>query len=197
MKQYYIPYFPEKQKFNYLPVLYLYSVAAYSKTEKAYNRIAIQNLDELAKKINQQFGESVISKATLSRVLNDKKYSDFFTYNKEQKEIILKNDFRNKPGVKEKKKFIVLSAAQFDFLVKRKDSLLIQYYFYLRYHCGSSKTGRTDSTAKQFLAASGYSVSSGSYISRISDYNGLLSSKGFISIQKKKENGKERNIYSC
>lgn len=197
MKQYYIPYFPEKQKFNYLHVLYLYSVAAYSKTEKAYNRIAIQNLDELAKKINQQFGEGVISKATLSRVLNDKKYSDFFTYNKEQKEIILKNDFRNKPGAKEKKKFIVLSAAQFDFLVKRKDSLLIQYYFYLRYHCGSSKTGRTDSTAKQFLAASGYSVSSGSYISRISDYNGLLSSKGFISIQKKKENGKERNIYSC
>lgn len=94
-----------------MPVLYLYGIATYNKTEKVYNKIDIQSLDKLAKNINQQFGESVISKSTLSRVLNDKRYSDFFTYHKKQKEIILKNDFRNKPGAKEKRKFIVLTVA--------------------------------------------------------------------------------------
>lgn len=196
MKQYYIPYTPGEKKFNYLPILYLYKIAEYNKETKTYNKIAMRTLGELAEKINNAFGTSVISKSTLSRVLNDERYKNFLSYDRERKEIILQNDFRSKPGEKKKQSFIVLSEMEFDFLAKSQDSLLIQYFFYLRYFCGISKSKKTDSTAKQFLAACGYSATSGNYISRISEYNSLLSSSGFLTIQKIREQGKERNLYS-
>ena len=170
MKQYYIPYTPGEKKFNYLPILYLYKIAEYNKETKTYNKIAMRTLGELAEKINNAFGTSVISKSTLSRVLNDERYKNFLSYDRERKEIILQNDFRSKPGEKKKQS--------------------------LRYFCGISKSKKTDSTAKQFLAACGYSATSGNYISRISEYNSLLSSSGFLTIQKIREQGKERNIYS-
>ena len=153
MKQYYIPYTPGEKKFNYLPILYLYKIAEYNKETKTYNKIAMRTLGELAEKINNAFGTSVISKSTLSRVLNDERYKNFLSYDRERKEIILQNDFRSKPGEKKKQSFIVLSEREFDFLAKSQDSLLIQYFFYLRYFCGISKSKKTDSTAKQFLAA--------------------------------------------
>lgn len=195
MKQYYIPYNPGEKKFNYLPVLYFYMVAEYDKKTKTYNKITIHSLEKLSKRINEAAGESVVSKSTLSRVLKNAQYKKFFSYDTEKGEIVLHNNFRCKPGAKEKQSFIVLSEKEFEFLVKSKDILLIQYFFYLRYYCGISKSKTTDSTAKQFLAASGYSVSSGKYTSKISEYNTLLSSSGFLTIKKTRENGKERNEY--
>ena len=56
---------------------------------------------------------------------------------------------------------------------------------------------QTDTTAKQFLDALGYSTKSGSFVSRISEYNSLLVSNGLLKIKKyRDENGHERNIYS-
>ena len=196
MKQYYIPYFPGAKKHNLLQILYLYKVAEYDKGTKLYNKITFQSLDELTRRINEAAGESVLSKATLSRLLNNEEYKIYFSYDRERKEIVLNNNFRSKPGVKEKQPFIVLSAAEYEFLTNTKDNLLVQYFFYLRYYCGLSKSGRTDSTAKQFLTACGYSVSSGSYLSKIAGYNSLLSSTGYLTIKKTRdENGRERNEY--
>lgn len=196
MKQYYIPYFPGAKKHNLLQILYLYKVAEYDKGTRLYNKINFHSLEELTRRINEAAGESVISKATLSRLLNNEEYKGYFTYDKGQKEIVLNNNFRSKPGAKEKQAFIVLSAAEFDFLTNSKDNLLIQYFFYLRYYCGLSRSGRTDSTAKQFLAACGYSISSGNYLSKIAGYNSLLSAFGFLTIKKTRdENGRERNEY--
>ena len=197
MKQYYIPYFPGAKKHNLLQILYLYEVAAYDKETRLYNKIIFQSLDELTRRINEAAGESVLSKATLSRLLNNEEYKGYFTYNKEQKEIVLNNNFRSKPGAKEKQSFIVLPGIAFETLVKSKDNLLIQYYFFLRYSCGLSRSGRTDSTAKQFLAACGYATTSGNYLSRIAGYNSFLSATGLLTIKKTRdENGRERNEYS-
>ena len=197
MKQYYIPYFPGAKKQKFLSLLYLYNVAEYDKESKLYNKITFHSLDELTRRINEAAGESVISKSKLSRFLNDEEYKKYFSYDEERKEIILNNDFRSKPGATEKQTFIVLPGVAFETLLKSKDNLLIQYYFYLRYSCGLSRRGRTDSTAKQFLAACGYSTSSGNYISKISEYNSFLSATGLLSIKKTRdENGRERKEYS-
>ena len=193
MRQYYIPYKPGEKKFNYLPVLYLYRVAKFDTATRTYNKIKVQSLDKLADMINTTFSEKVISKSTLSRVLRDKRYNQFFLYDKDKKEIVLKNDFRK--NKEEKRAFIVLSMKEFDFIIKLQDNLLIQYLFYLKYYCGISKTKKIDSTIKQFLSECGYSSSSGNYVSRISEYNRMLSDEGIISIKKKREDGKERNIY--
>lgn len=197
MKQYYIPYFPGAKKHNLLQILYLYNVAEYDKQSRLYNKITFQSLDELTRRINEAAGESVLSKSTLSRLLNNEEYKGYFSYDRERKEIILNNNFRSKPGAKEKQTFIVLPGVAFETLLKTKDNLLIQYYFYLRYACGISRSGRTDSTAKQFLAACGYSTTSGSYLSKIAGYNSFLSATGLLTIKKSRdENGRERNEYS-
>lgn len=198
MKQYYIPYFPGAKKHNLLQILYLYEVAAYDKETRLYNKIIFQSLDELTRRINEAAGESVLSKATLSRLLNNEEYKGYFTYNKEQKEIVLNNNFRSKPGAKENQCFVVVSAPEISYLVRSQDSLLIQYFLYLRYYCGLSKSKTTDTTAKQFLSACGYCETSNNYLSKIAGYNRTLSAIGFISIKKSRDtNGRERNEYRC
>lgn len=93
---------------------------------------------------------------------------------------------------------MVLSALELSFLIESQDSLLIQYFFYLRYYCGISKSKTTDTTAKQFLSACGYCETSNSYLSKIAGYNSTLSLAGFISIKKSRDpNGRERNEYRC
>jgi hypothetical protein len=66
----------------------------------------------------------------------------------------------------------------------------------LLYYCGHSKSKEIDTTAKQFLAAWGYSTKSGNYLSKISEYNNLLSSKGLLKIRKARVGKEERNYYS-
>lgn len=95
MKQYYIPYFPGAKKYNYLPVLCFWITADYDKKSKLYNTISFSSLDDLAGKIEAKAGGKILSKSTLSRILNNEIYQNCFTYNRERKEIILKNDFRS------------------------------------------------------------------------------------------------------
>lgn len=198
MKQYYVPYFPGVKKFDYLPVLCFWLIAGYNKQTKLYDTITFDNLDGLAGKIQEITGKKILSKSTLSRLLNNEAYKDFFTYDRQKKEIILKNNFRSQPGSKENQPFVVLSALELSFLIESQDSLLIQYFFYLRYYCGISKSKTTDTTAKQFLSACGYCETSNSYLSKIAGYNSTLSLAGFISIKKSRDpNGRERNEYRC
>lgn len=195
MKQYYIPYFPGAKKFDYLPVLCFWMIAEYDKKTKLYNKISFDNLDNLAGDIEAKTGKKIFSKTTLSRVLKNDKYKDYFTYDREKKEIIINNNFR---GTKGGQSFIVLTDLEIAFLVGSQDSLLIQYFLYLKYYCGISRSKTTDPTAKQFLSACGYSDTSHSYISKIAGYNQILSANGFISIKKTRDfNGRERNEYRC
>ena len=198
MKQYYLPYFPGLKKYNYLPVLCFWISGEYNKESKLFDKITFQSLDDLAGKVEAAAGEKVLSKSTLSRVLNNEEYQRYFTYDKERKEIILKNNFRSKPGGNGNQSFVVLSAAEISFLVRSQDSLLIQYFLYLKYYCGISKSKTTDSTAKQFLAACGYCETSNNYLAKIAGYNRSLSATGFLSIKKSRDtNGRERNEYRC
>ena len=198
MKQYYLPYFPGLKKYNYLPVLCFWISGEYNKESKLFDKITFQSLDDLAGKVEAAAGEKVLSKSTLSRVLNNEEYQRYFTYDKERKEIILKNNFRSKPGANGNQSFVVLSAAEISFLVRSQDSLLIQYFLYLKYYCGISKSKTTDSTAKQFLAACGYCETSNNYLAKIAGYNQSLSAIGFLEIKKSRDtNGRERNEYRC
>lgn len=198
MKQYYLPYFPGLKKYNYLPVLCFWISGEYNKESKLFDKITFQSLDDLAGKVEAAAGEKVLSKSTLSRVLNNEEYQRYFTYDKERKEIILKNNFRSKPGGNGNQSFVVLSAAEISFLVRSQDSLLIQYFLYLKYYCGISKSKTTDSTAKQFLAACGYCETSNNYLAKIAGYNQSLSAIGFLEIKKSRDtNGRERNEYRC
>ena len=196
MKQYYFPYFPGLKKYNYLPLLCFWISGEYNKNTKLYDTITFQSLDDLLKKVETAAGEKVISKSTLSRALNNEEYKKYFSYDREKKIIALNNNFRSRPGEKEKQSFIVLSAAELSFLIKSKDNLLIQYFLYLKYYCGFSKSKTTDTTAKQFLAACGYCETSNNYLSKIAGFNNLLSSFGFLTIKKTRDgNGRERNEY--
>lgn len=173
-------------------------VAGYNKETKLFDTITFTNLDGLAGCIEATAGEKVLSKSTLSRVLNNEAYKDCFTYDREHKEIILKNNFRSKPGAKENQPFVVVSASELSFLVRSKDSLLIQYFLYLRYYCGLSKSKTTDTTAKQFLSACGYCETSNNYLSKVAGYNSTLSAMGYITIKKSRDiSGRERNEYRC
>lgn len=193
----YLPYKPSGEKLDYLPLLYLHKVAEYNKEKRVYNTIHFRSLQDLADRINEGRVEKnkLVSVSTLSRLLNGKKYESFFTYNKEEKTIILQNDFHN--GTRTAKAgFVVLSANEFDFLLERNESLLVAYVLYLKYSCGISKSKTTDSTAKQILSACGYCATSGNYLSKLSEYNKLLAEQGFLSIETKRDEQKHlRNTY--
>ena len=198
MKQYYLPFFPGVKKFDYFPVLCFWLIAGYNKETKLFDTITFQNLDELAGIIEAKAGKKVLSKSTLSRVLNNEAYTHCFTYDKAEQKIILTNNFRSQPGEQEKQAFVVVSTQEILYLVESQDSLLIQYFLFLRYYCGLSRSGTTDTTAKQFLSACGYCETSNNYISKIAGYNRTLSDIGFISIKKSRDtNGRERNEYRC
>lgn len=198
MRQYFLPYLPEAKKFNYLPVLCFWIIAEYDKKTKLYDGVKFASLDDLAEKIASKVGEKILSKSTLSRALNNSDYVNFFSYDRNKKRIELKNNFRKATAATEKAPFVVLSEAEIFYLARSGDSLLIQYFLYLRYYCGLSKSKTTDTTAKQFLAGCGYCATSNSYLSKIAGYNGALSALGFISITKSRDiNGRERNEYKC
>ena len=90
------------KKFNYLPVLCFWLIADYNKDTRLYDTVSFQSLDDLAGKIEAAAGEKILAKSTLSRILNNQEYNNYFTYDRGRKEIILKNNFRSKPGAKEK-----------------------------------------------------------------------------------------------
>ena len=204
---YYVPYY-EKYNINYIYLLLFYRMAVVDKNLWIKNTVNYRSLKDLAKRMNELSNcirkerndttqeVQIISQSTISRISNNSEYSKYFEWQKDNKKIVLFNDFRNTTNSK-KIPFVCLDEDVVSFLIEQNDNLLATYYLYLKYHCGSSKDKQTDTTAKQFLDALGYSTKSGSFVSRISEYNSLLVSKGLLKIKKyRDENGHERNIYS-
>ena len=204
---YYVPYY-EEYNINYIYLLLFYRMAVVDKNLWIKNTVNYRSLKDLAKRMNELSNSirkeshntaqevQIISQSTISRILNNAEYSKYFEWQKDNKKIVLFNDFRNTTNSK-KIPFVCLDEDVVSFLIEQNDNLLATYYLYLKYHCGSSKDKQTDTTAKQFLDALGYSTKSGSFVSKISEYNSLLVSKGLLKIKKyRDENGHERNIYS-
>lgn len=204
---YYVPYY-EEYNINYIYLLLFYRMAVVDKNLWIKNTVNYRSLKDLAKRMNELSNSirkeshntaqevQIISQSTISRISNNAEYSKYFEWQKDNKKIVLFNDFRNTTNSK-KIPFVCLDEDVVSFLIEQNDNLLATYYLYLKYHCGSSKDKQTDTTAKQFLDALGYSTKSGSFVSKISEYNSLLVSKRLLKIKKyRDENGHERNIYS-
>lgn len=195
MRNYYIPYDEECKKVNYLFVLSLYKLAELDKKTYLYNRISYDTIKDLTTRINSNCKESILSEATTSRYLQKDIYNRFYSVDRDKKIITLNNNFRNQ-NKDRVNKFVIINDKELSFLIASNDTLLIAYYLYLKYYCGYSSSNKIDTTAKQFLEASGYSPKAGNYISKISDYNKILNDNGLIKITKKRDNnGNERNEY--
>ena len=161
-----------------------------------YNTIRYNTQKELAAKLAATYNKSAMSSSTLSRLLKDKEYSDYFTigYN----EIILNNNFSKTTG-KQHTPFITITDKEANFFIKQGDKLLAKYYCYLCYYCRLAKKSGLiqDFTAKQFLATVGLSPDNHNNLSKISRYNTLLVNNGYIKIEKYRDKyGYERNKYT-
>ena len=190
MKKFYLPY-NEVEKANYVYLLMFYSIANYNKDTKRYDIITYDNLENLTLRLNQ-ISNTKISKATLGRILQREEYRKFLEVDTKNKTIRVLND------ISKCNKFVVLNEQETTMILNQGDNFLATYYLYLKYYCGYSRSKKIDTTAKQFLAACGYAITSGSYISKVSECNTFLSKNGYITITKFKDNnGYERNCYAC
>ena len=200
MRTYFLQY-EEDTSINYLYLLLLHKVAVLDKATRLFNAVRYNNLEELTITLNEEYNKintsnnkQVVSKPTLSRVLNSDKCGNYFTYNKTDKIITLQNNFSNR-HTNGKAKFITLTDREINFLLIQNNELLTRYYLFIKYYCGFSGKNETDFTANQFLEASNYSTKAGNYKTLISSFNSLLVAEGFISISKFRFNGQERNKY--
>ena len=188
MNHYYLPFDPNADV-NYLHLFSLYDVATYRPEKKAFDTIKYQSIPKLS-------AECGLSQNILYSITKSQKYSHFFTFNSKEKTITLHNSF---PKEEKNGPFVCLTSAEVAFLRQHNDNLLCKYLIYTKFYCGLAKKmgKKQDFTAKQFLSACGYSINSQSYIDKVSNYNGLLSKAGFITIEKKRvELGHTRNLYS-
>lgn len=193
MKTYYINY-DEKANINYCFIFALYQLAERNQKERIDNIIKYNNQKELADRIKEKCNYS-ISNSTISRILNDTEYNNYFTVSKAENTIILNNNF--KKGKAASNKFIIITDKEITFLLQQDSKLLNKYYLYLKYYCGYTKSKRIDTTANQILSAIGYSSNCGNNKDKLCKYNSLLQKNGFITIEKIKDNkGYCRNIYS-
>lgn len=194
MKKYFLPY-NENEKANYIYVLMFYSIAKFNINSKRYDLItytSITNLTDQLNSITKDNTKSKISDSTIRRVLKRKCYNTFLDIDTKSKTIRLRNDIR------QCNKFVMLSESEALKLINQKNDFLAKYYLYLKYYCGYSKSKTIDTTAKQFLAACGYSTDANNNISRVSECNSILTKIGLITITKFKDfNGYERNCYRC
>lgn len=185
-------YYNETATIDYIFLLALYKIAKSNKADKLKNIIQYKSVKELSQMLADV--GCYRSTATINRILKDRiqQYNDYLIYNKNDRVIILRNDFRQIQN--NRNKFITIQRNNIDVLLQYDNNLLCKYYFYIVYYCGKSKT--TDFTAKQFLQSSGYTTNSNNYISKLSEFNGILLAHNMIKIQKYKDtNGHERNLY--
>lgn len=193
MRNYYLIY-DEKAKINYSFLFALFSIAEKNQQERIDNIIKYKSLQELADRIKSKCGFK-ISASTISRILNNTDYLQYFSKSKEENTIILNNNFKKNKAVCNK--FIVLSEKEICFLLEQDSKLLNKYYLYLKYYCGYSKSKTIDTTANQILSAIGYSANCGNNKESLCKYNSLLLERGFVNITKTKdEKGYCRNIYN-
>lgn len=184
LRKYYLRFLPTA-KIDYIFLFSLYDLADYDTDTKTYSIITYKSLAELARLCS-------VSDKTLRRHLADTEYSPFLRWDKQNKRVILLNDF-SKTGYKTP--FLTVSPEEVRLLIAENDNLLCKYLIHLKYYCGYSATKSIDTTCNQFLSAIGYSSNS-SYPSKISGYNTLLQQKGILKIERKHdERGFIRNVY--
>lgn len=183
---FYLPYYLS-HKVNYIYLLFLYSIAERTDESKIKTDIDFTSFQELENKININLkkyqkkdskgkSKTLVSASTLSRMIKNEEYKNFFWYHKfgANHLIVLNNDFsKNNQGKKYSSQFVRLSPEEVKLLLELQDNLLAQYIIYLEHFCGISGNN-TDFTAKQFLFACGYKTNSNNYLSKISEYNNLL-----------------------
>lgn len=198
--KYYFPFIP-KAKVDYLLLMDLADIAPYNEDTKQFDTIHFQSLSRLAQMLHRD-------NTTLSRHLEKDCYKPFFTYYKSKKIIVLNTDFTKTADFQP---FVVLSAKEAEIIrnISQKDkekgktdtklnaNLLCKYLMYLKYYCGYNRSGKTDTTAQQFLEACGYCGKSSSYKALIAQYNEILSRNKVITISKYRDkNGFFRNLYT-
>lgn len=182
--KYYFKFAP-KAKVNYFFLFSLWEKAEFDMSRRVFDTIHYKSITGLAADLK-------IPISTLRRYLNNESYNDFFTLDKKNRTIMLKNN------VKEIKPFVQLTKQQVSVLKRQQDNLLCKYVMYLVYYCGmAEKAGNPqDFTAKQFLAACGYSTTSNNYLDKISGFNGLLVREKLIDITQVRDSlGHCRNVY--
>ncbi len=184
-KYYYLPFRPSAN-IDYLYLLAFYDLAEYNEESKVFDTIRYTSVRSLAESLS-------ISTSTVNRLLSNTAYNEFIRVDKQNKTIYILNKF-----VKgEKAQIVKLNADEVKLIREYNDNLFAKYIIYLKYYCGYTKDNKTDFTAQQFLSACGYSVNSNNTISKLSEYNRVLVSRGIIKIQKyRDELGHTRNSYS-
>lgn len=189
--KYFIP-FSVSADINYFHYFCILQIAEFNKETRRYDTINYNSIAELTDRIQMYVD---ISSSTISRFLREmenEKYKEYLTIDRTKKIIKINNNYKEK----RKTPFVVIDERALNFLIKQKNNLLCRYYLYLCYYCGISKINATDNTVKQFLSVAGYSTKSGNTISRISEFNSLLTENKLIKITKyKDEQGFERNSY--
>lgn len=189
---FYIPFVPVLN-INYWFIIGLYSVAKYNPKAKIKNIVEINTQKELAERLTN-CGFPITAKS-LSQYLKNEAYNDFFVYDRENKRLILKNDFKGKQGVK----FITLNNNEVSTLLTirgtENETMLIKTFIYLKHYC--SLSNYVDDTQEQILSTIGYSAKSGENCRKLSDCVNKLQGLGLIKIQRLKDNkGYFRNVYS-
>jgi hypothetical protein len=185
MKKYYYLRFRPTANIDYLYLLAFYDLAEYNEESKVFDTIHYPSVRVLAESLN-------VSQPTVKRIFDNPAYNDFLEIDKQTKTIKIHNIFTK--GCKDQ--FVRLTADEVKLIREVKDNLFTKYLIYLKYYCGYTNNN-TDFTAQQFLSACGYSTKSNNTLSKISEYNTLLVSKGYITIKKfRDELGHTRNIYA-
>ena len=140
--RYYLPFQPKSQV-DYLLLLDLADIAEYNPDTKQFDTIHFQSVSKLAEMLHR-------NNSTLSRHLEKSAYKPFFTYNKQEKLIILNTDFSKTADFQP---FVVLTSIEAQIIrhyeaedktkqktdTKVNANLLCKYLMYLKYYCGYNK----------------------------------------------------------
>ena len=194
----FLPYKPQADV-NYINLFYFYGIAERYEEKGVKSDIIYNSNADIARKINNKFGDKTISSSTIGRMIkNEEQYKYFFSILTTGKTrwIIINNDFSNQTKIELiKNPFVVLNKKVYNFLLEQKDNLLAKYVIYCKYQCGYYH-GKTDFTANQFLQTFGYSTQSNSTKDKLTMYNHLLEEQGILKIDRyTAENGTRRNTY--
>ena len=131
---YYVPYY-EEYNINYIYLLLFYRMAVVDKNLWIKNTVNYRSLKDLAKRMNELSNcirkeihntaqeVQIISQSTISRISNNAEYSKYFEWQKDNKKIVLFNDFRNTTNSK-KIPFVCLDEDVVSFLIEQNDNLL-------------------------------------------------------------------------
>ena len=137
MRNYYLQHI-EDTNINYFYLFLLHKIAVVDKSTRLYNTVKYSSLEELTNRLNIAYNninkdnkKQVISKTTLSRVLNSDKNGNYFNYDNVNKVITLKNNF-TKRQTGGKAKVIILTGREIDFRLIQKSELVTRYDLYIK-----------------------------------------------------------------